>query len=130
MAHGGSYQRLFRADDAVVCYASNGRETVGFDPETGDERWRWEGNMIYTYSPSFGLVPGDGYRAFDLSEGTVEWSFRDGDRHTPIAVVDDVVVLSVEPDRSEHRSVVALDRETGASDGRATCELSRGSVAR
>ncbi|MEY7850752.1 PQQ-binding-like beta-propeller repeat protein [Natrarchaeobius sp. A-rgal3] len=115
---GGSYQRLFRADSAVVCYRSNGRETIGFDPETGDKRWTWEGTMVHTYTPEFGLVPGDGYRGFDLNQGTVEWSYRDGDRHVPVDVTDGTVVLSVRPLGAASRSLVALDRETGTETWR------------
>lgn len=108
----GSYQRLHPAASAVVCYTSSGRETVGFDPATGDRLWTWEGNMIYTYGPTFGLVPGSEYRGFDLNEGTVEWTFRDGDGQTLVAVADGRVVVMVYDDSGS--TLVALDRDSGA----------------
>ncbi len=92
---GGSYQRLYPAESTIVCYASNGRETVGLDPETGETVWTWKGNMIYTYTPTFGLVPGDEYRGFNLEEGSVTWTFKEGDDRTPVTVADGLIVLWV-----------------------------------
>lgn len=107
----GAYQSLHRGRDALVCYASNGQETHGFDPVTGTELWSWEGNMIYTYSPTFGLIPGDVYRGFDLNEGSVAWTYGDGSDPSRIAVTDERVVFSL---RDADRSLAAVDVHSGS----------------
>lgn len=107
----GSYRWLYPAESTLVCYASNGRETVGLEPKTGETLWTWEGNMLYTYTPTFGLVPGDEYRGFDLEEGSVAWTFEEGDDRTPIAVADGLIVLWVRT--ASTAALVALDQDTG-----------------
>ena len=113
---GGSYQWLYPAESTIVCYASNGRETRGLDPETGETVWTWEGDMIYTYTPTFGLVPGDEYRGFNLEEGSVTWTFNEGDDQTPVTVADGVIVFWVRAESTA--ALVALDQATGTEQWR------------
>ncbi|WP_175416332.1 PQQ-binding-like beta-propeller repeat protein [Natrinema versiforme] len=105
------YTSLHRAESALVCYDFDDRKTVGFDPETGDRLWTWDGGAVDAYTATFGIVTDEEYRGVDLNDGTTEWRFRAGQGSLVEAVADENIVLSI-PDDSSGEFLALVDGGT------------------
>ncbi|MFU8869295.1 MAG: PQQ-binding-like beta-propeller repeat protein [Natronococcus sp.] len=96
---GEGYASALATDDRV--YALTGADIVGYDRESGDERWR-PGLESATYGPPIadgeklyvGIESsnnGTGIVAFDLEDGTLEWSIETDAQPTDLAIADNTL---------------------------------------
>lgn len=92
----GRFQSLFRGDGALTAYESDGDETVGFDPATGERLWSWTDAMIQERTPRHGLSFGDELTVVDLRTGESRWSLDAGEDQHAVDVEDETLFVAVE----------------------------------
>jgi outer membrane protein assembly factor BamB len=105
---------VIAADESVLCLHQPDGTVVGFDPASGEERWRTAtgvtGELVPVVAGGRVLVAGSGAAALDAANGHALWSISGGSAATaPPAAVGDCVVLG-EGDRLRCR-----DAATGRS---------------
>lgn len=107
----GSYQSVFRGKRAVVGYKWNGVDTLAFDPETGDQKWKWSGSRLGRLSESVALTYEDRLMGIDLANGNHLWTFEEGP--ASYEYTDDRVYTTVETEDNSF-TLFALDPATGS----------------
>ncbi|MDG5819950.1 PQQ-binding-like beta-propeller repeat protein [Natronococcus sp. A-GB7] len=96
---GDGYASALATDDRV--YALTGPDVVGYDRKSGEEQWR-PGLESATYGPPVAdgeklyvgiesANQGPGIVAFDLEEGTVEWSIETDAQPGDLAIADNTL---------------------------------------